>query len=42
MKREKIESGTYFLNHGWIEHGNDALKDFHKWRENTENEKLIG
>lgn len=32
-KEKKIESGTYFLNHGWIEYGNDALKDFHKWRE---------
>ncbi|HBI26571.1 MAG TPA: hypothetical protein DDY25_02420, partial [Peptococcaceae bacterium] len=32
-QEKKIESGTYFLNQGWIEYGNDALKDFYKWRE---------
>jgi len=32
-EERKFESGTYFLNPGWIEYGNDALKDFYKWRE---------
>lgn len=32
-RERKFESGTYFLNRGWIEYGNDALKDYRKWRE---------
>lgn len=32
-QERKFEAGTYFLNQGWIEYGNDALKDYHKWRE---------